>query len=82
VEWYGTPGGQYVLIHSDNMADLFLRVSEKAHVVNGNIFDAANDQTESVDDLLAKLILTSNRGTLMELGISPIATSVGGCKFD
>jgi hypothetical protein len=38
---------------------LFLRAAEKSHIVGGNIFDAANDQTESVDDLLQKLVQVS-----------------------
>jgi nucleoside-diphosphate-sugar epimerase len=59
VAWYGIPGGRYALIHSDDVADLFLRAAEKAHLVGGNIFDAANDQTESVDDLLQKLVQVS-----------------------
>jgi nucleoside-diphosphate-sugar epimerase len=56
VVWYGTPGGRYALIHSDDLADLFLRAAEKAHIVGGNIFDAANDHVESVDDMLQKLV--------------------------
>jgi nucleoside-diphosphate-sugar epimerase len=59
VAWYGTPGGRYALIHCDDVADLFLRAAEKAHLVGGKIFDAANDQTESVDDLLQKLVEVS-----------------------
>jgi nucleoside-diphosphate-sugar epimerase len=59
VAWYGRPGGRYALIHCDDAADLFLRAAEKAQVVGGNIFDGANDQTESVDDFLQKLVEVS-----------------------
>jgi nucleoside-diphosphate-sugar epimerase len=59
VAWYGTPGGRYALIHCDDLADLFLRVAEKAQMIGGNIFDAANDHTESVDDMLQKLVEVS-----------------------
>lgn len=54
-EWYGTPGGRFALIHTDDLADLYLRAAEKAQLVGGMIFTAANDFTESVDDVLAKV---------------------------
>ncbi|EGN98548.1 hypothetical protein SERLA73DRAFT_183610 [Serpula lacrymans var. lacrymans S7.3] len=56
VAWYGTPGGRYSLVHADDLADLYLRVSEKAQLLGGKIIDAANPQTESVDDFLDKLV--------------------------
>ncbi|KAJ7174171.1 hypothetical protein C8R43DRAFT_637355 [Mycena crocata] len=59
VVWPGTPGGRYALIHSDDLADLFVRVAEKASLVGGKIFDAANPYTESVDELLQKLVQVS-----------------------
>ncbi|KDQ51278.1 hypothetical protein JAAARDRAFT_62670 [Jaapia argillacea MUCL 33604] len=55
VAWYGTPGGRYALIHCDDLADLYLRVAEKGQTLGGLVFDAANDLTESADDVLAKL---------------------------
>ncbi|KAG5220450.1 NAD(P)-binding protein [Salix suchowensis] len=55
VAWYGTPGGRYCLVHADDLADLYVRAIEKAQVLGGQIFDAANDFTESVDDLMQRL---------------------------
>ncbi|KAJ7696316.1 hypothetical protein B0H17DRAFT_1007874 [Mycena rosella] len=60
VAWPGTPGGRYAMIHVDDLADLYLRLAEKAHLVGGKIFDAANPNTESVDELLQKLVVVSN----------------------
>jgi nucleoside-diphosphate-sugar epimerase len=59
VAWYGTPGGRYALIHPDDLADLYVRASEKAGVAGGKIFDAANDLTESADDFLERLVQVS-----------------------
>jgi len=59
VAWYGTPGGRYALIHTDDLADLYVRASEKAAIAGGKIFDAANPLTESVDDFLEKLVEVS-----------------------
>ncbi|KAF8190197.1 NAD(P)-binding protein [Mycena galopus ATCC 62051] len=59
VVWPGTPGGRYAVIHADDLADLFVRVAEKAPLLRGKIFDAANSQTESVDELLQKLVQIS-----------------------
>lgn len=59
VAWYGTPGGRYALIHTDDLADLYLKTSEKGSIVGGKIFDAANDMTESADDFLQKLVEVS-----------------------
>ena len=55
----GQPGGRVPVIHTDDLADLYLRAVEKAAICGGLIFDAANDQTESVDDLLATLVKVS-----------------------
>jgi nucleoside-diphosphate-sugar epimerase len=55
VQWYGTPGQRLALIHADDLADLYVRAAEKAQLVGGKIFDAANDFTESIDDVLQKL---------------------------
>lgn len=55
VTWPGTPGGRYALIHTDDLADLYVKAAEKACIAGGKIFDAANDFTESVDDLLRAL---------------------------
>ncbi|KAF4598957.1 hypothetical protein EYR38_007370 [Pleurotus pulmonarius] len=55
VAWYGSPGGRYCLVHADDLADLYVRAVEKAQILGGQIFDAANDFTESVDDLMHRL---------------------------
>ncbi|KAJ7078011.1 hypothetical protein B0H15DRAFT_954777 [Mycena belliarum] len=59
VVWPGTPGGRYAVIHTDDLADLYVRVAEQAQSLGGKIFDAATPVTESVDDLLAKLVVVS-----------------------
>ncbi|KAJ6611712.1 hypothetical protein B0H10DRAFT_1952835 [Mycena sp. CBHHK59/15] len=59
VAWPGTPGGRYSVIHPDDLADLYFRVTEKAALIRGMIFDAANPNTESVDELLGKLVEVS-----------------------
>ncbi|KAF8815759.1 NAD(P)-binding protein [Phlegmacium glaucopus] len=54
--WYpGTPGGRFAFIHTDDLADLYVKAAEKAVLCGGLIFDAANDITESADDVLAAL---------------------------
>ena len=58
--WYpGKPGGRFAFIHTDDLADLFLRAIEKSAICGGRIFDAANAQTESADDVLAALVKVS-----------------------
>ena len=58
--WYpGQPGGRFAVIHTDDLAELFVRAVEKAAICGGLIFDAANDQTESIDDVLAALVKVS-----------------------
>ncbi|KAK6974911.1 NAD(P)-binding protein [Favolaschia claudopus] len=59
VSWPGTPGGRYALVHADDLAELYVLCAEKASVVGGKIFDGANSVTESVDDLLEKLVRVS-----------------------
>ena len=59
VEWYGKPGGRFSLIHPDDLAELYVKVAEKAQILRSLIFDAANDYTESVDDFLQKLVEVS-----------------------
>jgi nucleoside-diphosphate-sugar epimerase len=58
--WYpGTPGGRFALIHTDDLAKLFVKAVERPDIVGGLIFDAVNDQTESADDFLATLVKVS-----------------------
>ena len=59
IAWYGTPGGRYALVHQDDLADLFVKVVERASLIPGSIIDASNDLTESVDDILATLVKVS-----------------------
>jgi len=59
ISWYGTPGGRYALIHQDDLADLYVRVVERASILHGLIVEASNDFTESVDDILATLVKVS-----------------------
>jgi len=56
VVWYGRPRGRYAIIHQDDLADLVLKAAEKSYLVKGCIFDAVNNTSESVDDLLEKLV--------------------------
>ncbi|THU97488.1 NAD(P)-binding protein [Dendrothele bispora CBS 962.96] len=55
VRWPGKPGGRLSVVHQDDLADLYLRAAEKAQTVGGMAFDTANDVTESVDGILARL---------------------------
>ncbi|TFY67335.1 hypothetical protein EVG20_g3979 [Dentipellis fragilis] len=59
VKWYDTPGGRFSVIHCEDLADLYVRVAEKAQLLGGMVFDAATNQTESVDDFLQKLVEVS-----------------------
>jgi nucleoside-diphosphate-sugar epimerase len=66
VVWPGTPGGRYAVVHTDDLAELFVRVAERASLVGGKIFDAANSQTESVNELLDRLVQISGVNGLYE----------------
>ena len=59
IAWYGSPGGRYALVHQDDLADLYVKVAEKASILPGLIIEASNDLTESVDDILATLVKIS-----------------------
>ncbi|GJE96821.1 NAD(P)-binding protein [Phanerochaete sordida] len=59
VRWFGTPEDRYALVHADDLAELYRLAAEKAQLVGGMVFDAANDFTESADDLLKKLVKVS-----------------------
>ncbi|EIW81198.1 NAD(P)-binding protein [Coniophora puteana RWD-64-598 SS2] len=54
--WPGSVGGRIATVHTDDLADLYVRVAERAQILGGLVFDGANQSTESVDDLLAKLV--------------------------
>ncbi|EMD40021.1 hypothetical protein CERSUDRAFT_150918 [Gelatoporia subvermispora B] len=59
VKWFGTPGGRFALIHTDDLGELYRLVAEKGAIIGGKIFDASNDVSESVDDFLQKLVEVS-----------------------
>ncbi|KAF9240175.1 hypothetical protein BU15DRAFT_61513 [Melanogaster broomeanus] len=59
VAWYGKPGGRLAVIHPDDLADLYVRVAEKAPILGGLAIDAANESTEPTDNFLQKLIEVS-----------------------
>lgn len=55
LEWYGKPGGRVGFIHADDLADLYVKVTEKAPFVGGMIFDSSNDQTEGFAEVFQKM---------------------------
>ncbi|KIK63258.1 hypothetical protein GYMLUDRAFT_72454 [Collybiopsis luxurians FD-317 M1] len=55
----GTPGGRYALIHTDDLADMYVLACEKTAIVGGVIFDAVNEYSESVDGILSALVKVS-----------------------
>lgn len=57
--WPGTPGGKISLIHCDDLADLYVRLAERAQVLGGQVFDAANGISESTDAILERLVAVS-----------------------
>lgn len=56
VVWPGTPGGRFAAVHTDDLAEFYLLTVEKGQHVGGKIFDVTNGYTESVDDVLAKVV--------------------------
>ena len=59
IAWYGKPGGRFSLIHTDDLADAYVRAVEKAPILGGLAIDVSNDTTESVEDFLQRLIQVS-----------------------
>ncbi|TDL25628.1 NAD-binding protein [Rickenella mellea] len=59
IEWGGHKRGRMASIHVDDAAELFLRVAEAAPICKGVIFDASNNQTESVEDILINIVEVS-----------------------
>lgn len=55
IEWFGKPGARTGFVHADDLADLYVRVTEKALFVGGSIFDASNDRTEGMDDIFQRV---------------------------
>ncbi|KAF8175187.1 hypothetical protein K438DRAFT_1979765 [Mycena galopus ATCC 62051] len=66
VVWPGTPGGHYATIHADDLAELYLLVAQRASILGGKIIDATNPHTESVDEMLRKLVVVSGAKGLYE----------------
>ncbi|KAH8103279.1 hypothetical protein BXZ70DRAFT_715169 [Cristinia sonorae] len=59
VTWFGTPGGRFTAVHTDDLAQFYLLAAEKGQLIGGKIFDVVNDNTESVDDILTKAVAVS-----------------------
>ncbi|KIK53305.1 hypothetical protein GYMLUDRAFT_941821 [Collybiopsis luxurians FD-317 M1] len=59
VSWPATPGGRYALIHSDDLAEMYVLTCEKAALMGGVTFNAVNEYSESVDDILSALVKVS-----------------------
>ncbi|KAJ7206250.1 hypothetical protein GGX14DRAFT_500409 [Mycena pura] len=59
VTWPGTPGGRYPVVHTDDLADLYVRMTEKASLLGGKIFDVATPNLVSVDELLQRVVEVS-----------------------
>ncbi|KAK7437632.1 hypothetical protein VKT23_018531 [Stygiomarasmius scandens] len=54
VSWPGTPGGKLTTVHQDDLADLYVRAAEKAQVIGGLVFIAANNHSEDTDGFLRR----------------------------
>jgi nucleoside-diphosphate-sugar epimerase len=81
VRWPGRPGGRMALIHTDDLADLYVRVAERAQAVGGLIFDAANDFTESVQDVLTELVRVSGAQGSPEIFEPTNGEGIHGCDY-
>ncbi|KAF8588998.1 NAD-P-binding protein [Ramaria rubella] len=55
VQWYGQPGGRVGTVHQDDLADLLVKVVEKAPILGGLSFIGVNPESESWDFILAEL---------------------------
>jgi nucleoside-diphosphate-sugar epimerase len=53
--WPGKPGGRLPIIHQDDLADFYVRATERGTLIKGTIFDASENTTQSTDELLAKM---------------------------
>lgn len=60
IEWVGDNNTRWSLIHCDDLAELYIKVAESFIIAKGNIFDAVNNSSESVDDIIKNLIKISN----------------------
>jgi nucleoside-diphosphate-sugar epimerase len=57
--WVGAPGARWSVIHQDDLADAYVRATERGSIVRGSTFDITNEFTESVDDILVTLCKVS-----------------------
>ncbi|KAL1746899.1 hypothetical protein HDZ31DRAFT_61724 [Schizophyllum fasciatum] len=60
--WPGRPGGCLALVHADDLADLYVRVAERAPALGGLAFDAVNGVSEATDAMLERLVAVSGAG--------------------
>ena len=75
VAWFGTSESRWAVIHADDLAEMYLLLAEKAQLVGGKIFDAANSYTESLPDILKKLAEVSGAST------EPVFLQSTNCKL-
>nr|XP_019008392.1 uncharacterized protein I206_06951 [Kwoniella pini CBS 10737]OCF47173.1 hypothetical protein I206_06951 [Kwoniella pini CBS 10737] len=54
-----TDESRYTSIHTDDAADLYLRVAERATILGGQVFLAANQATERLTDVLDAVVRVS-----------------------
>jgi nucleoside-diphosphate-sugar epimerase len=54
ISWPGGPKARFSAVHTDDLADLYVRASERAHLVKG-LAITGTAETGSVDDFLARL---------------------------
>ncbi|KAF5372242.1 hypothetical protein D9758_005049 [Tetrapyrgos nigripes] len=59
VSFPGKPGGHLPVVHQDDLADLYVRVAEKALLIGGLALDGVNDITESTEGVLQRFIEVS-----------------------
>ncbi|KAL4252841.1 NAD(P)-dependent Metabolic Enzyme [Abortiporus biennis] len=59
IKWFGGPNGRVNAVHTDDLANLYVLATEKAHLVGGNIFAGVNDASESTEDILRNLVSIS-----------------------
>ena len=63
ISFPGTPGGRVSTVHTDDLAELYVKAAERAGICGGLIFGAADGRTESIDDILSSLVkLTGAKG--------------------
>jgi len=56
---YYKEGTRFMLVHADDVADLFLRVAERGRTAKGQAFVACNPQSESFKDIMDAVVRVS-----------------------